>query len=79
MKNRSDILDEALQLSLEDRALMVSRLIESLDGEADEDVEAAWNEEIAKRLKEIDDGTAKMVPWEEVRRKMRGILDAKRD
>ncbi len=31
------------------------------------DVEAAWSEEIMRRLAEVDAGTVELVPWEEVR------------
>lgn len=33
----------------------------------DPDVEAAWSEEIRRRLAEIDAGTVELIPWEEVR------------
>jgi len=31
------------------------------------EVEAAWSEEIKRRLAEIDAGTVELIPWEEVR------------
>ena len=42
-------------------------LIESLDGPPDENVEAAWAEEVERRVREIDSGAVKTVPWEQVR------------
>jgi hypothetical protein len=30
------------------------------------DVEAAWSEEIERRVREIDVGTVELIPWEEV-------------
>ncbi len=36
------------------------------------EIEAAWAEEVARRLKEIDSGSAILIPWEDVRRKLRG-------
>jgi hypothetical protein len=36
--------------------------------ESPDDVEAAWSLEIEKRLREIDSGKVKPVPWEEARR-----------
>ena len=33
----------------------------------DEGVRAAWDEEIKKRITELDSGKAKTVPWSEVR------------
>ena len=34
------------------------------------DVEAAWSEEIARRLAEVDSGRVATIPWEEVRREL---------
>jgi putative addiction module component (TIGR02574 family) len=33
----------------------------------DEDVEAAWDEEVERRVRQIDSGEVKTIPWEEVR------------
>jgi putative addiction module component (TIGR02574 family) len=35
-------------------------------------VEAAWSEEIKRRLAEIDSGAVELVPWEEVRAELFG-------
>ena len=35
----------------------------------DPSAEEAWNEEIARRIADLDSGKAKTVPWEEVRRR----------
>lgn len=71
------LLKQALALPADQRAEMASTLIDSLDSECDEDVEAAWQEEIARRLERLRSGTAKTVPWEEVRQKARAIVDDK--
>ncbi|HEX9730801.1 MAG TPA: addiction module protein [Thermoanaerobaculia bacterium] len=42
-------------------------LIVSLDDDFDHDVELAWQQEIQRRLAEIDRGEVACVPWEEVR------------
>ena len=66
----SELLKKALTLSAEERAQLVDSLLESLD-EPREDpavVEAAWNDEIRRRIEDLDAGKAKTVPWEEVRR-----------
>jgi hypothetical protein len=36
----------------------------------DEDAEEGWREEIRRRLEEIDSGAAKLVPWDEARRRL---------
>jgi len=64
------LLDEALQLPAAARAELATKLIESLDAELDDSAEELWQAEIERRLKEIDAGTAKTLPWEEVRRQL---------
>ena len=64
-----EIEKQALQLPLKERSELAHRLIVSLDGEPEDSPEAiaqAWDEEIARRVAEIDAGTAKLVPHEEV-------------
>lgn len=39
------------------------------DPNADEGVEAAWDAEIARRIREVDAGKVALVPWSEVRRR----------
>lgn len=73
VKNTESILIEALQLPIQERAALVSRLLASLDEQVDEGVDAAWEDEVAKRLKEIDEGEVKMIPGDVVMKKMRRI------
>jgi len=61
-----DLLRKALSLSEEERAELACSLMDSLEGSADPGAGAAWNEEIARRIAELDSGKAKTVPWEEV-------------
>ncbi len=66
------LLEEALKLSPEARAALAASLLESLDQDVDEDAEAAWAEEVAKRLHELDSGAVTPVPWSEARRTIHG-------
>ncbi len=68
----TDLLKEALKLPPEARAALAGSLLESLDQEVDEGAEAAWQEEIDRRLREIDSGKVKPIPWSEARRKIAG-------
>ena len=68
----SKLLAEALKLSPEARAALASSLLESLDEAVDEGAEAAWAEEIGKRIRELDSGTVTPVPWSEARRMILG-------
>ena len=59
----------ALALPLKERGELAHRLIVSLDGEPEgtpEEIAKAWDEEIARRVAEIDAGTAVLIPEEEV-------------
>lgn len=79
VRNTEAILIEALQLPLQERIALASRLLASLDEKVDEGVDEAWGEEVKKRLDDIDSGRVEMVPWETVRKEMRGIVDGSPD
>lgn len=59
------VLDDALALGEVDRARLVAKLVESLDGEVDPDTEDAWASEIERRLARIDAGHAKLMSMDE--------------
>jgi len=65
-----DILDRALEMPENDRAAIAERLLASLDAQPDRNVEEAWQQEIQRRLSELDRGDVESVPWEEVRSRM---------
>jgi len=65
------VLDSALELSEEERALLTLRLAESLDGPLDEGAEAAWAKVISRRVAEVQAGTAKLVSAEDAIAKAR--------
>jgi putative addiction module component (TIGR02574 family) len=60
---------EAMKLSPEERAELAERLWTSVHS-ADE-VEAAWDAEIARRIRQIDAGEVECVPWETVMSNLR--------
>ncbi len=64
-----ELENQALQLSPQERGELIHRLIVSLEGPAEDTPEAvakAWDEEIARRVAEIDAGTAVLIPHEQV-------------
>jgi putative addiction module component (TIGR02574 family) len=71
-QNIANILKEALKLSPEARAALAGTLLDSLDDTVDQDAESAWEAEILLRLKEIDGGKVKLMPWSEARTKISG-------
>jgi putative addiction module component (TIGR02574 family) len=70
MSDLAEILKKALKLTELDRAALAGSLIDSLEGELDEDSEQAWCAEIARRFRELDSGTATSVPWSQARRRI---------
>ena len=73
--NTEQIVAAALALPEDDRLELADRLIESLDGPPDDDVERAWADEIARRLEEVRSGKVVTVPWEEVRKRLQEDAD----
>jgi putative addiction module component (TIGR02574 family) len=65
------VLSRALGMPEYERAEIAERLIASLDDSPEIDVEQAWQEEVRRRIRELDRGEATCVPWEEVRRRLR--------
>lgn len=65
----SKLLERALSLSVEEQEALADSLISNLGGKVDEGVQAAWNDEIAKRIADLDSRRAKTIPWAEVRKR----------
>jgi putative addiction module component (TIGR02574 family) len=70
MSIKETIIEGAMKLPAEERLEVAEKLFESVEGEAG--AEAEWGEEIARRIKAIDSGSAKLMPWEEARRRIVG-------
>jgi putative addiction module component (TIGR02574 family) len=64
------VLQSALTLPETDRAQIAASLIHSLDSEPSADVDAAWAEEIKRRIESIDNGEVKLIAWDQVMREM---------
>jgi putative addiction module component (TIGR02574 family) len=71
-QNIAEILKEALKLPPEARAALAGTLLDSLDETVDRDAESTWEAEVIMRLKEIDEGKVKLVPWAEARARIIG-------
>jgi putative addiction module component (TIGR02574 family) len=69
-RDTARILEEALKLPVEARAALAGSLLESLDEVVDENVEAAWADEITRRVDDLNTGKAKTVPWSKARRRI---------
>ncbi len=77
-RNVEELFREAAELPESERAELAGLLLESIEAEPDEGVEAAWAEEIERRVRQIETGEVKTIPWEEVRAKLHARLNEKR-
>jgi putative addiction module component (TIGR02574 family) len=73
----SELLKKALALPPEARAALAGSLLESLEETLDALVEEEWNQEIARRVAELDSGKVKPIPWAEARRQISTILNGR--
>ncbi|MDX9975066.1 MAG: addiction module protein [FCB group bacterium] len=68
---------QALKLSTKERSELVQRLIVSLDGEPEgtpEEIAKAWEDEIARRVADMDAGRTKWNSLEEVMTELRARI-----
>ncbi|GAB1235727.1 addiction module protein [Ferrigenium sp. UT5] len=76
-----ELENKALQLSPNERGELIHRLIVSLEGEPEDTPEAiakAWDEEIARRVADMDAGKTVWIPAEEVFARLDAIIEKAR-
>jgi putative addiction module component (TIGR02574 family) len=74
------LLREALSLPEDARVDLAEALLESVEPEpADEGAESAWSSEARRRLREVQSGAVKPVPWEEAERQIFDPSDGPKD
>ena len=74
-----DIEEQALRLPLKERSELAHRLLVSLEGEPEDSPEAiakAWDEELARRVADMDAGRTKWIPADEVMVKLHAKIAA---
>lgn len=74
-----EIEEQALQLTPKERGELAHRLIVSLDGEPEDSPEAiakAWDEEIARRVADMEAGRTKWIPADEVMTRLHAKIAA---
>lgn len=77
-RNVEELFREAAGLPEAERAELAGKLLESIEGEPEEGVEAAWAEEVERRVRQIEAGEVKTIPWEEVRARLHARLNETR-
>lgn len=65
------IYEQALDLPIEDRLILIDKLLMSTNLPIQEDIDQAWSKEVERRSQELDNGKSKLIPGEEVFRKIR--------
>lgn len=76
-----EIENQALSLSPQERGELIHRLIVSLEGESEDTPEAiaqAWDDEIARRVADMDAGKTVWIPAEEVFARLDAIIEKAR-
>jgi putative addiction module component (TIGR02574 family) len=66
-RDLKELIREAAELPDSDRATLAGVMLESLDPRPTPEIKAAWSKEIARRVKEIDDGSVELLDWQDVR------------
>jgi putative addiction module component (TIGR02574 family) len=69
---------EVLELPPRSRVRLAEKIMESIDDYATPELEAAWDDEIERRVKEIQSGAEKGIPAEDVMKEARRALNETR-
>jgi putative addiction module component (TIGR02574 family) len=69
---------EVLELPPRSRVRLAERIIESIEDYADPELEAAWDDEIERRVQEIESGAEKGIPAEQAMKQARQALNEAR-
>jgi len=70
----ADIERDILELNQKERTELIRKLIGDLDAPGDANSEAAWLKESERRLGEIESGTARTYPADDVIKEARTLL-----
>ena len=73
-----ELIRAGLALDPDERAVLGHTLLNSLhdDGEDQAAVDAAWRDEVARRLREVQDGTVELVDADEHHARLRAAIVA---
>lgn len=69
------LFEAAMKLPDNEREKLADRLYSSIE---DDERDEAFEETVARRVAEIENGTAKLVDWEDLRRELQESIDAAR-
>ena len=66
-KQTEQLLQRALDLPETERAELAAKLLETLDGATERDIDSAWVLEVERRCAELDSGRVVTADWESLR------------
>jgi putative addiction module component (TIGR02574 family) len=66
-----EVRDQAMELTTEERGWLAEQLWDSARTAEEREIDEAWDKEVERRVAEIDAGTAKLIPGDEVIRELR--------
>ncbi|HZK75955.1 MAG TPA: addiction module protein, partial [Candidatus Kapabacteria bacterium] len=69
-----NITQNALSLSLRERGMLATRLLESMDMAANNEIQDSWLDIAEERLKDIDEGRVEPISEDEVERRIHARL-----
>jgi len=73
------LLESSLRLPATARALLASKLLESIADESiDEKAEAEWEAEIERRVADVESGRVQGVPWSTVHSNLEAMISKRR-
>ena len=72
------LMKEALQRPVKQRAEMARELIASLEPAGPHRTKKEWDQEIQRRIREVESGRVKMIPWHQVKKDLGKIISRSR-
>ncbi|MCI0744910.1 MAG: addiction module protein [Verrucomicrobia subdivision 3 bacterium] len=63
-----NVAEQALSLSVAERLRLASELLQSIEPQKTAEIERAWEEEIQRRIAQIDSGKATGRAWDDIKR-----------
>lgn len=67
-----ELIAQINDLPIDQRAEIASQILQGLNA-PDPEIEKAWMDEVDRRMAEVDSGKVKMIPGEEVMKRLKAI------
>jgi len=74
ISKQEEIIEQAMTLPPDTRALLADKLLHSLDSPTREEIDRLWAEEAERRVQQIKNGEVEPIPGEEVFKEIRKTI-----